>query len=116
PRTTRTPAPRCRPETTSSTRPSSNRAEDDERSSANTSAKSPPDRNATASVREHTSGSITRRLGYSDAVASWPQRLCDAGGGGAGHRGDLAQRGRPGVGNPAVDRAGRGSRRAGGRG
>ncbi len=50
PRTTRSPAPRSRPETSSSTRPSSYRAFDERRSSTNTSAKSPPSRNAWSSV------------------------------------------------------------------
>ncbi len=60
PRTTRSPAPRSRPETSSSTRPSSNRALDERRSSTNTSAKSPPPRNARSSVACSTSWSIIR--------------------------------------------------------
>ena len=55
PRTTRSPAPRSRPETSSSTRPSSKRPLDDRRSSTNTSAKSPPSRNAWSSVACSTS-------------------------------------------------------------
>ena len=42
PTTTRMPAPRSRPEVSSSTRPSSSRADDDRFSSTNTSAKSAP--------------------------------------------------------------------------
>ena len=44
PRTTRMPAPRSRPEVSSSTLPSSSRADEARRSSTNTSAKSPPPR------------------------------------------------------------------------
>ena len=51
PTTTRMPAPRSRPETTSSTRPSSRIADDDRLSSAKISAKSAPVRIATERVR-----------------------------------------------------------------
>ena len=50
PPTTRMPAPRARPEDSSSTRPSSSLAEDVRLSSTNTSAKSPPVRGALARV------------------------------------------------------------------
>ena len=61
PRTTRMPAPRSRPETSSSTRPSSYRALDERRSSTKTSAKSPPLRSASSRVDRRTSVSI---IGY----------------------------------------------------
>ncbi len=59
PTTTRMPAPRSRPDARSSTRPSSSRAADPRRSSANTSANSPPVRNATPRTPSTTDSSIT---------------------------------------------------------
>ena len=59
PDTTRIPAPRSRPEASSSTRPSSSMADEFDLSSANTSAKSPPLRSASASTCSNTRVSIT---------------------------------------------------------
>src|SRR5581483_6820083 len=62
PRTTRMPAPRSSPEVSSSTRPSSSRADELRLSSANTSANSPPLRNAAPRTRWRTDSSIIGRL------------------------------------------------------
>ncbi len=62
PTTTRMPAPRSRPEESSSTWPSSSRADDDRLSSTKTSAKSPPVRRAVASVRWMVASSSTSDL------------------------------------------------------
>ena len=58
PSTTRIPAPRDRPDESSSTRRSSSMALADMASSANTSAMSPPPSNAVDSTRSSTSGSM----------------------------------------------------------
>ena len=60
PTTTRMPAPRSRPEVSSSTLPSSSTADDDRLSSTKTSANSPPVRSAAPRVRLMTDSSITR--------------------------------------------------------
>ena len=61
PDTTRMPAPRLRPDTSSSIRPSSSTAEDDRRSSTKISASSPPVRRAAVSVSSTSSrGSSSR--------------------------------------------------------
>src|SRR5947209_7939871 len=59
PRTTRMPAPRSRPDVSSSTLPSSRRAADDRRSSTNSSAKSPPVRRAASRTLRTVLSSIT---------------------------------------------------------
>src|SRR5688500_17963255 len=120
PTTTRMPAPRSRPDTSSSTLPSSRRADDERRSSTNTSAKSPPLRSASPSTRRMADSSskavwYRRAVAYRTGRASHPHRVpgghCrraalgrgaragHAPGGGAGRGGHLCRRaGRPGGG------------------
>src|ERR687897_820929 len=77
PTTTRMPAPRSRPDDSSSTRPSSSIADDDRLSSTKTSAKSPPVRRAAVSVRWMTDSSSTGDL-YSGRVLAGGRRLVRA--------------------------------------
>ena len=72
PRTTRRPAPRSRPDTSSSTRPSSNRALDDRRSSTNTSAKSPPSRRRGRASLAARLGRSCGSLMFSDRAREMP--------------------------------------------